>query len=89
MYMYMYAFLEHYQHVRVKVHVLLCFTVGHGNSEGDRVHVETFDTFVQDVVGHIEEMTAKHPGVPSMMLGHSMVSWASCYFTYVHAPKQN
>ena len=87
--MYMYAFLI-IDMLHVKVHVLLCFTVGHGNSEGDRVHVETFDTYVQDVAGHMEEMTSKHPGVPSMMLGHSMVSCnASCYFTYTFAHKQD
>lgn len=46
--------------------------VGHGRSEGDRVHIETFDTYVLDVVNHIEDMKAQYPGVPSMLLGHSM-----------------
>ena len=51
--------------------------VGHGNSQGDRVHVDSFNTYVQDVVRHIEDMNKQHPEVPSMLLGHSMVS---CYY---------
>ncbi|KAL5516052.1 hypothetical protein EMCRGX_G001312 [Ephydatia muelleri] len=46
--------------------------VGHGKSEGDRVHIERFDTYVLDVFNHIGDMNAEYPGVPSMMLGHSM-----------------
>lgn len=48
-------------------------TVGHGKSEGDRAHIESFDTYVLDVVHHSEDMNARYPGVPSMMLGHSLV----------------
>ena len=47
--------------------------------------METFNTYVQDVVGHIEEMTSKHPGVPSMILGHSMVSCLFCIRTCTQA----
>eukprot|EP00731_Ephydatia_muelleri_P001909 Em0001g1909a len=46
--------------------------VGHGNSQGDRVYVNSFNTYVQDTVRHIEDMNKQHPEVPSMLLGHSM-----------------
>eukprot|EP00731_Ephydatia_muelleri_P001145 Em0001g1145a len=46
--------------------------VGNGRSQGDRVYVETFNTYVQDVVRHVEDMKAQYPGVPSMLMGHSM-----------------
>lgn len=46
--------------------------VGHGNSQGDRVHVESFDTYVQDIVSHIEDTKKQYSSVPSMLLGHSM-----------------
>ena len=49
-------------------------SVGHGRSEGDRVHVETFDTYVQDVIQHVERMKQEHPDVPCLLMGHSMVS---------------
>lgn len=46
--------------------------VGNGRSQGDKVYVETFNTYVQDVVGHVQDMTAEYPGVPSILMGHSM-----------------
>ena len=52
----------------------LSSSVGHGRSEGERVHVETFDTYVQDVIQHVERMKQEHPDVPCLLMGHSMVS---------------
>ena len=46
--------------------------VGHGRSEGERVYVETFDTYVQDVIQHVERMKQEHPDVPCLLMGHSM-----------------
>ena len=55
--------------------IIFCVSpVGNGRSQGDRVYVETFNTYVQDVVRHVEDMKAQYPGVPSMLMGHSMVS---------------
>ena len=58
-------------------------SVGHGRSEGDRVHVETFDTYVQDVIQHVERMKQEHPDVPCLLMGHSMVS-THCHALYAH-----
>lgn len=57
--------------------------VGHGNSQGDRVYVNSLNTYVQDTVRHIEDMNKQHPEVPSMLLGHSMVSchWHVLYLS--------
>ena len=57
--------------------------VGHGNSQGDRVYVNSFNTYIQDTVRHIEDMNKQHPEVPSMLLGHSMVSchWHVLYLS--------
>lgn len=54
--------------------MLFCFqyVVGNGRSEGDRVFVEAFNTYVQDVISHVEEMKAQYPAIPSMLMGHSM-----------------
>ena len=62
--------------------------MGHGNSEGDRVHVESFDTYVQDIVGHIEDVKKQYPGVPSMLMGHSMVRNKVHMVVYIRHPKQ-
>jgi len=49
-------------------------TVGHGKSEGDRVHVDNFDTYVNDVIKHVDIVKKKHPDLPCYIIGHSMVS---------------
>lgn len=46
--------------------------VGHGQSEGDRVHVEDVDTYVQDVIHHVELMKNEYPHLPCILMGHSM-----------------
>ena len=52
---------------------LLISLVGHGNSEGERVHVEDVDTYVKDVIHHVELMKNKYPHLPCILIGHSMV----------------
>ena len=69
----------------LKLKPLSC-TVGHGRSEGDRVHVETFDTYTDDVIEHVERKMAEYPDIPCLLMGHSMVSACHqlCTRTYVH-----
>jgi lysophospholipase len=45
---------------------------GHGKSDGKRVFVKSYDEFMADLIqfrGHVE---AQHPGLPLVVLGHSM-----------------
>ena len=56
--------------------------VGHGHSEGERVHVEDVDTYVQDVIHHVELMKNKYPHLPCILIGHSMVKYAALYNAY-------
>ncbi|AQZ66324.1 Lysophospholipase; Monoglyceride lipase; putative [[Actinomadura] parvosata subsp. kistnae] len=46
--------------------------VGHGKSEGDRALVEDFEDVVTDVHAVEEHARAEHPGVPVVLIGHSM-----------------
>lgn len=48
--------------------------MGHGRSEGERVHVENIDTYVQDVIHHVELIKEEYPSLPCTLLGHSMAS---------------
>ena len=52
---------------------LLPAAVGHGRSEGYRLHVETYDTYTTDVIQHVEQMKKQYPSLPSFIMGHSMV----------------
>ena len=54
--------------------------MGHGRSEGDRVHIEDFNTYVLDVINHVKDMKLSYPGIPCFLMGHSMVSVITLYF---------
>ncbi|MFG3332077.1 alpha/beta hydrolase [Streptomyces tendae] len=45
---------------------------GHGRSDGERVVVEDFEDVVTDVHAVAELARAAHPGLPVVMIGHSM-----------------
>ncbi|NRQ35649.1 alpha/beta hydrolase [Nonomuraea sp. NN258] len=46
--------------------------MGHGKSGGDRVLIEDFEDVVTDVHAVEEHARAEHPGVPVVVIGHSM-----------------
>jgi alpha-beta hydrolase superfamily lysophospholipase len=45
---------------------------GHGRSAGERVHVVEFDEIVGDLRVVEEQARAAHPGLPLVLIGHSM-----------------
>jgi len=49
------------------------FAVGHGNSEGDRVHIDDYQTYVQDLIEHLEVIKSTHPDLLLFVIGESMV----------------
>lgn len=46
--------------------------VGHGQSQGDRVHTNDFMEYIRDVIQHVKLMKEKYPFVPVFVIGHSM-----------------
>ena len=45
---------------------------GHGRSEGERVHITDFEDVVADLRTLVETARGEHPGLPVVLLGHSM-----------------
>jgi alpha-beta hydrolase superfamily lysophospholipase len=46
--------------------------IGHGESEGERVLIDDFETVVDDLHSVAERAREQNPGVPVVMVGHSM-----------------
>ncbi|XP_065916460.1 monoglyceride lipase-like [Dysidea avara] len=56
--------------------------VGHGKSDGDRVHIEDVQIYVRDVIQHIEIVKAKYSSdIPFFIMGHSMGGLVTTLFT--------
>ena len=45
---------------------------GHGKSEGKRSFVRSYDEFMSDLIQFRAHIEAQHPGLPLILLGHSM-----------------
>ncbi len=45
---------------------------GHGKSDGTRVYVKSYDEFMADLIQFRAHVEGEHPGVPFIILGHSM-----------------
>ncbi|XP_031568670.1 monoglyceride lipase-like [Actinia tenebrosa] len=60
--------------------------VGHGQSDGERAQIDSFETYVRDVYQHIDEMAAKYPSLPVFLFGHSM-GGAIAILTAMERPK--
>lgn len=46
--------------------------VGHGKSEGPRATITSFDTYVDDILTHVDMRRTEFPGKPVFLIGHSM-----------------
>lgn len=64
------------------IFLLTINTVGHGMSDGHRVHVESIDDYVNDILNHIQLMREEHPQIPIFAVGHSMVSLFFFFFPH-------
>ncbi|XP_026863424.2 monoglyceride lipase [Electrophorus electricus] len=45
---------------------------GHGQSEGERMNIKNFQTYIRDCLQHIDLMRGRYPNLPIFILGHSM-----------------
>ena len=54
---------------------------GHGQSEGLRTYIDSFDEFLRDLHQFVGSVRAAHPGLKLFMLGHSMGALISLAYT--------
>ncbi|MFC7619603.1 alpha/beta fold hydrolase [Microlunatus sp. GCM10028923] len=57
---------------------------GHGVSAGDRVLIEDFETVVDDVDAVVSRAVAGNPGLPVIMIGHSMGGMIAARYAQRH-----
>src|SRR3954467_9072097 len=58
--------------------------VGHGRSGGERVVITDFDLVVEDLHAVVERMKARHPGLPVVLVGHSMGGLIGARYAQLH-----
>ncbi|GAA4519876.1 alpha/beta hydrolase [Brachybacterium paraconglomeratum] len=59
--------------------------LGHGRSDGQRVLISDFEPVVDDLHRVIQHAAAQHPGVPVVLIGHSMGGLIAARCTQLHA----
>ncbi len=52
--------------------LFLLLSVGHGQSEGERMDIHNFQIYIRDVLQHIDIMKGRYK-LPVFIIGHSMV----------------
>jgi alpha-beta hydrolase superfamily lysophospholipase len=60
---------------------------GHGKSDGDRAVIDRMRNAVADLDGLVEKAQAAHPGLPTVLLGHSMGGAVALSYTSDHEDK--
>ncbi len=58
--------------------------LGHGKSGGERVLISNFDDVVEDVHTVVLAARAAHPGLPTVLIGHSMGGMIGARYAQVH-----
>ena len=61
--------------------------VGHGRSAGERVVIRDFELVVEDLHRVVEHLTAEHPGLPVVLVGHSMGGMIGARYAQLHGDR--
>lgn len=59
--------------------------IGHGRSEGERVLIRDYEPVVEDLHLVVQHAAGEHPGVPVVLIGHSMGGLIAARYTQQHA----
>jgi acylglycerol lipase len=61
--------------------------LGHGKTDGQRGHADSYDDFCREIDVFLAELVAKQPTVPVFLYGHSMGGLIVLYYTLFKKPK--
>ncbi|NKZ04083.1 alpha/beta hydrolase [Actinomadura latina] len=77
---------DHVADVLVRHGAVVCGPdhMGHGRSAGDRVLIEDYEDVVADVHTVVESARGDHPGLPVVMIGHSMGGLIAARYAQLH-----
>jgi alpha-beta hydrolase superfamily lysophospholipase len=77
---------DHVADVLVRHGAVVCGPdhMGHGRSAGDRVLIEDYEDVVADVHTVVESARGDHPGLPIVMIGHSMGGLIAARYAQLH-----
>lgn len=67
--------------------VISCDLTGHGQSEGKRGHVSSFDVFYDQLDKLLEEASKRFPGEPKFIYGHSMGGNIAINYAILRKPR--
>ncbi|ASK65803.1 lysophospholipase [Brachybacterium avium] len=59
--------------------------LGHGRSDGQRVLISDFEPVVEDLDLVVQHAASQHPGLPVVLIGHSMGGLIAARYTQRHA----
>lgn len=59
---------------------------GHGRSDGVRVHVHSFNEYLNDLDRFLKNVRARNPGLPVVLLGHSMGGGIAALYVVARHP---
>ncbi|MFE9099273.1 alpha/beta hydrolase [Actinomadura geliboluensis] len=77
---------DHVADVLVRHGAVVCGPdhMGHGRSAGDRVLIEDYEDVVADLHTVVESARGDHPGLPVVMIGHSMGGLIAARYAQLH-----
>ncbi|NMB58096.1 MAG: alpha/beta hydrolase [Chloroflexi bacterium] len=61
--------------------------LGHGKSDGQRGHAESFDVFCREIDFFLNDLASREPKIPVFLYGHSLGGLITLYYSLLRKPQ--
>lgn len=61
--------------------------LGHGKSDGQRGHADSYDVFCREIDYFLNDLVAREPSAPVFLYGHSLGGLITLYYTLLKKPR--